>query len=392
MVPSGEPAARHLRVLVADDESTIRDALCKFLEGEGFVIAGAAKNVGEAVELATLGAPDVALIDVQMPGGGGVRATEEIRKLSPSTKVIALSAHTERDVVFEMLRAGATGYLVKGAPVENILDAIERAMLGESTLSRQVTADVISELSSHLEREATDAEARREQHRRIHSTISGARLELVFQPIVDLQTRRRNGVEALARFPGDPTMPPDVWFAQAWEVGLGVELELLACRMALEKTRELPSETFLSLNISPQTALSPQFPTLLEGERVGSLVFEITEHARVDDYEALAKAFESAIVSGARIAVDDAGAGFASLRHILNLHPHVIKLDIDLVRGIHQDRSRRALAAALISFAAEMDCVIVAEGIETGEELGTLVALGVHSGQGYYLGRPGPLE
>jgi EAL domain-containing protein (putative c-di-GMP-specific phosphodiesterase class I) len=92
-----------------------------------------------------------------------------------------------------------------------------------------------------------------------------------------------------------------------------------------------------------------------------------------------------------RLAIDDTGAGFASLRHILNLEPDIIKLDISLTRGVDVDRARRALAAALIAFAANTGASIVAEGVETASELSVLRDLGVGFGQGYLLGRPGPL-
>ncbi len=121
------------------------------------------------------------------------------------------------------------------------------------------------------------------------------------------------------------------------------------------------------------------------------MVVEITEHEPVDDYDELARALERLRARGARIAIDDAGAGFASLRHTLQLEPDVIKLDISLTRRIDRERGKRALAKALISFAQEMGVDIVAEGIETEAELHTLLELGARYGQGFFLARPGPL-
>jgi EAL domain-containing protein (putative c-di-GMP-specific phosphodiesterase class I) len=115
---------------------------------------------------------------------------------------------------------------------------------------------------------------------------------------------------------------------------------------------------------------------------------EITEQAQVEDYDELNVALGHLREVGVRIAVDDAGAGYASLRHILRLEPDVIKLDKSLVRNVHRDRPRRALATALISFAAEIGATIVAEGIESAEELDALRDLGVTFGQGYHLARP----
>jgi EAL domain-containing protein (putative c-di-GMP-specific phosphodiesterase class I) len=151
----------------------------------------------------------------------------------------------------------------------------------------------------------------------------------------------------------------------------------------LEKTLDL------AVNASPETVLDPRLDTLLHSipspER---LVLEITEHAAVDHYEAIAQRLKSYRTRGLKIAVDDAGAGYASFRHILNLVPDRIKLDMSLTRDIDVDPARRALAAALIHFSAETGSTLVAEGVETAAELATLQELGVNKAQGYFLGRP----
>jgi EAL domain-containing protein (putative c-di-GMP-specific phosphodiesterase class I) len=122
------------------------------------------------------------------------------------------------------------------------------------------------------------------------------------------------------------------------------------------------------------------------------LVVEITEHEPVEDYDALARSLQPLRDLGVRIAIDDAGAGYASLRHTLALAPDMVKVDISLTRSIDIDRGRRAIASALISFADEMDMTIIAEGIETEAELATLLDLGVRYGQGYHLAEPAALE
>jgi EAL domain-containing protein (putative c-di-GMP-specific phosphodiesterase class I) len=93
-----------------------------------------------------------------------------------------------------------------------------------------------------------------------------------------------------------------------------------------------------------------------------------------------------------KIAVDDAGSGYASMRHVLNIIPNFIKLDVSLTRNIDSDRMRRALASALIEFGQQADCRIVAEGVETTGEMETLRHLGVHKAQGYFLSHPLPLQ
>jgi EAL domain-containing protein (putative c-di-GMP-specific phosphodiesterase class I) len=144
--------------------------------------------------------------------------------------------------------------------------------------------------------------------------------------------------------------------------------------------------------VSPETVLSSRLDALLDRVPVDRVVLEITEHAHIADYVKLREALTTLRSLGVRLAIDDAGAGYASLRHILQLAPDCIKLDISLTRDIHAVRSQRAMAAALVAFAGETGASIIAEGIETAEELATLRDLGVEFGQGYYLGRPAPLS
>jgi EAL domain-containing protein (putative c-di-GMP-specific phosphodiesterase class I) len=202
------------------------------------------------------------------------------------------------------------------------------------------------------------------------------------------------GMEALSRFDALLHRPPDEWFAEAHELELGVELELTTIRAAIEALPRMPhaaAEPYLSLNTSHRAAMSPDLADVLRphGARI---VVEITEHERVEDYALLGSALDQLRTLGARIAIDDAGAGFASLRHTLQLSPDIVKVDISLTRDIDKDRAKRALASALISFADEMGMSIVAEGIETRSELATLLELGVPYGQGFYLAKPAPLD
>jgi EAL domain-containing protein (putative c-di-GMP-specific phosphodiesterase class I)/AmiR/NasT family two-component response regulator len=375
-------------VLVADDEPVVRAALAELIEAENTLeLVGVAKDAQEAIELAVREHPDVALLDVKMPAGGGPRAAREIRIGSLQTRVVALSAYEDRTSVLEMLRAGAVGYLVKGTRAAEIVKMIHNVTRGDVVLSSEVMGDILEELTGRLQVEGEEEELLRTQSERIRDVLDNGRMMMVFQPIVDLDTELVVGFEALARFPSAPERPTETWFTEAAAVGLRQELELAAVEAALAILPEAPG-----VNAMPDTLSSAGLAELLASAPADRLVLEITEHAPVRDYEALNAAMQRMRGRGIRLAVDDAGSGFASLRHILQLAPDIIKIDNALTRNVYKDPARRALAAGLISFAAELGATIVAEGIQTRQELETLRELGVRYGQGFYLGRPGPIE
>ncbi|GAA3184404.1 hypothetical protein GCM10010531_43240 [Blastococcus jejuensis] len=235
------------------------------------------------------------------------------------------------------------------------------------------------------------AEEQRMRRTRIEAVLAAGGPTMVFQPIVELATGATVGVEALARFPGRPERRPDEWFAEAAGVGLGVELELCAVRDALAALDRLPAHAYLSINVGPTAVTAPELRDLLRGVPAGRVVLELTEHVGVEDYTALTTALDALRAEGLRLAVDDAGSGFASLRHILNLRPDLIKLDGALVAGMDADPARRALAGSLMAFGAEIGAEVIAEGIENAREEAVLRRLGIRFGQGFHLGRPGAL-
>lgn len=236
-------------------------------------------------------------------------------------------------------------------------------------------------LSGPLERGHRDARVQG----RIQRAMAEGGLRPVFQPIVDLGSGTAVGYEALTRFV-DGT-PPDRMIAEAHSVGLGLELEVACVAAALEAAEALPQNAWLSLNVSPSVILlSSDLPSLL-ADRSRRFVLEVTEHARIDDYAAVRRAIEG-LGPTVSLAVDDAGAGFASLRHIVELSPRFLKVDIGLVRHADTDLARQAMIAGLRHFAARVGCDVIAEGIEEPAELEVLRELDIPFGQGYLLGRP----
>jgi EAL domain-containing protein (putative c-di-GMP-specific phosphodiesterase class I)/AmiR/NasT family two-component response regulator len=384
-------AAPPIRILIADDEPALRGALADlFANEDSLVLVGEAGDADQAIELAVASRPDVALVDVSMPAGGGPRAAREIIRVSPTTRVIALSAFEDRPTVLEMLRAGAVGYLVKGTAGQDLLGSITKVVEGGASLSAELIDGVVHELSSQLRREEIEHHQFAARRGEIDRFLSGNGVTMVYQPIVDLRDRTVVGMEALARFHSLPLRPPNEWFAAAVELELGVQLEMVAIESAMTALPSLPAGPYLSVNCSPRAAMSPEFAALVD-DNASRMVVEITEHEAIEDYAVLATALEALRGRGIRVAIDDAGAGFASLRHTLLLRPDIVKVDTSLTRNIDGDRAKRAMTSALVSFGQEMSVAIVAEGIETREELNELVTLGVPYGQGFYLAEPAPL-
>jgi EAL domain-containing protein (putative c-di-GMP-specific phosphodiesterase class I)/DNA-binding NarL/FixJ family response regulator len=393
-VMSPPDRTRMITVLIAEDDTQLRGVLSALIDSEpALQLVAAAGDADEAIELAREKRPDVAIVDVRMPGGGGVKVARELRRSVPDTKVLALTAAADRDTVLEMLEAGVVGYLVKGSSPEHILDSIERAGSGQSMLSAEVTGDVISELVGQLGNRRRGEERERRRRGRIQRAIADEEaVQVAFQPICALDTLEPSGFEALARFPGPPQRGPEHWFREASEVGLGIQLELVAVERALAHLDELPADAYMSLNVSPDTVVSASFRRVLAAVPAERIVVEITEHAPIENYEPFNAGLAGVRALGVRLAIDDAGAGFASLRHILRLEPELIKLDITLIASIERDRSQQALAAGLISFADGIGATVIAEGIEHVEALEALRVLGVPYGQGFHLGRPAGLK
>ena len=230
----------------------------------------------------------------------------------------------------------------------------------------------------------------RETRRRVDQVLAEQRIDTAFQPMVDLASGQVVAVEALTRFTTDPPRTPDAWFGDATRAGLGLELELLAARTAIANAGQLPAHLTVAVNVSPATVATDEFLDLIlrsgiDPERV---VVEITEHTEVQDYPALLAATDRLAGHGIRVAVDDTGAGYASLQHIVKLAPHIIKIDRELIAGLDGDASRWGVVAAIVHFATATNTRLVAEGVETEAELQALRRVGVHYGQGYHLGRP----
>jgi EAL domain-containing protein (putative c-di-GMP-specific phosphodiesterase class I) len=234
---------------------------------------------------------------------------------------------------------------------------------------------------------------REDQRRRQLCGITADRdLAMVFQPIVRMPGRQCAGFEALARFPRLAQSPLDV-FTDAWALGVGVDLEIKAVRAALGYFRLLPDDVFMTVNVSPITLATSDFFATIEQARSSThrMVIEVTEHAAVSDYDALLAVGARLRRLGVRVAIDDVGMGFSGLNHIIRVQPDIIKLDAGMVRHVDTSVAKQAMVEALVRFALRTGTTVIAEGVETEDELACVEKIGVTHAQGYLIRRPRPL-
>lgn len=296
----------------------------------------------------------------------------------PATKAVGVGAHMSIPI---RLRDGTVfgTFCCFSFRADYSLNERDRALM-------KVFAEIAAELIEQDVRRAQKEESCSKKIAALLTEEDG--VNMVWQPVVEVASGRIIGVEALARFPFCEGMGPPEWFEEAASVGLANQLEARAVSAGLAILNTLHPDQYVACNASAQAILHGDILDLLARAPLTRIVLEITEHDIVSDYCALCDAIAPLRRRGMRLAIDDAGAGYASFRHILRLRPDIIKLDMSLTQNIDSDEGRRALACSLVTFAREIDCKLVAEGVETEGEMQVLTQLGVDTAQGFYLYRP----
>lgn len=258
----------------------------------------------------------------------------------------------------------------------------------------RLLVQLLHDLQSRAVSAADAVEERDRMRRALRSVVDGRGRHAVLQPIVDLVTGRAVAAEGLTRFTATSPAGQDgrttaQWFDDADRMGMRRELEMAAAASVLDLLEDMvPPHASVSINLSPDTLTRDGLGDLLTGRPLHRVVLEMTEHAPVDDYDALCAELTPFRAQGLRLAVDDAGAGYSSLQHVLAVRPDFIKIDMALVRCADVDLPRRTLLTALADFAEATSCRLVAEGVETEGELRAVASCGVHLAQGYLLGKP----
>jgi EAL domain-containing protein (putative c-di-GMP-specific phosphodiesterase class I) len=363
-------------VLVVEDDPQIRGLIELVLRDAGFATTEVGSAEAAQARIARGGIAAVVL-DNRLPGMTGVELVRVLRsRVSTATlPVLLLTADDALADRVEGLEAGATDYLLKPFEPAELVARLDAHLRVQATWEERLETQTLSG--------AEEVERRRAN---LFAIVTGRAFMPVFQPVVALHGGSVVGYEALTRF--SDRMSPQERFAEAANLGLGPHLELATVDSAVRAARELRSDRFLSLNVSADLIVNHggELQDTIGG-RDRDIVLELTEHEAVEDYPRLRTAlalFDPPI----ELSVDDAGAGFASLRHVVMLEPAYVKLDRSWISGIDTDPTRQAMVAGLSHFSRQALCQLVAEGIESPAERDALEQLDVDLGQGYLLGMP----
>jgi EAL domain-containing protein (putative c-di-GMP-specific phosphodiesterase class I)/CheY-like chemotaxis protein len=366
---------REIKVLVVDDEESVVEVLRALIGSDpALEFVGAAKDAERGIQLALESRPDVVLMDVRMPGGGGVRAVREITKRCAPTKVVALSAHEDADTKIRMIGAGAEAYIPKSESTDEILRAIHRSM------GRPETPDP-DETASHRR---PPVERRDEQRARVEQALRSDAVTAAFQSIVEVEMGKIVGVEAQARVLMLPSRPYDQWCADAEAVGLLQEVEAAAFQAAAKALRTLPADRFLEFEVSGMTMQTTTFQQTIVNEEAGRVVLTLSELAPPEP------GFEDALVPlrnrGVRLCLADVGSELGTLDRLVRSHPEFVRIDPALTADVDRDPSRHAVVAAVVAWANQVGAAAVAEHVSSDEQMRELVRLGVRYVQGDHLG------
>lgn len=342
---------------------------------------------------------DALLIQLVDTVRGAVREHDVVGRLGGDEFALLVRGRDAREVGERVLHALRMPAGVRGRGIEVSIGIASAPAHGASVAELLRAADVAmrrakrtgkGRVASYSGESLADREERHAR-RVLDETIAHGRIAMVVQPIVDLRSGAIHAYEALARFEIEGELSTGELFALAERVGMREELDLACLTRGLELLPHRPAGKRLTVNVSSQLLADARAIELLVRQPdLHGLVLEITEEALVRDYAALQLALAPLVELGARVAVDDMGAGYSGLRHAIDLHPTYLKLDRALVRGVDRDPKRAALVDALLRYAQHAGSHIVAEGVETEGELAALIRLGVPLAQGFLLCRPAP--
>jgi EAL domain-containing protein (putative c-di-GMP-specific phosphodiesterase class I)/CheY-like chemotaxis protein len=375
------PSVAAATVLVVDDDPIVLAATTESVEALGYRVVTCAAG-HEALEQLSQQVFDVMLTDVQMPGVGGLRLLRAVRDRDLDLPVVLMTGTLDVPTAVAAVEYGAFHYLLK--PVgDSLAETLDRAANAGrmARLQRKYFDQLDGTLLAVADRAGLDAMLDR----------ALASVWVAFQPIVRAADSSVFAHEAFMRS-SEPMLPHPGAILEAAErvdrlneVGREVRSEIAG---AIEASSE--DWTFF-VNLHPQDLLDPAlyYPESPLSRSSRRVVLEITERTSLDRFKDLRERVARLREMGFRIALDDLGAGYAGLTSFTSLEPEFVKLDISLVRDIHDNRTKQKIVSAMVSLCHDMGKQIIAEGVEAREEHEVLVSLGCDLLQGYFFGRPG---
>jgi EAL domain-containing protein (putative c-di-GMP-specific phosphodiesterase class I) len=371
------------RALVVDDEDALSRALSRVLRSAGYEVVVASDGMAAVGALATERSFDIILSDIQMPGMSGIELMRVVRGYDLDVPVILMTGSPTLETAIEAVSLGAHQYLVKPVDFADLLKVAERA----STMHRLAKAkrDVIRLLG----RDATQAGDRAGLEASFDRAL--ASMWMAFQPIVDTTGKKIFGYEALMRA-SEPSLPhPGAILGAAERLDRLFDLGRRVRALSAEAFAEAPGDTLLFVNLHTRDLLDPLLfePSAPLSKIARRVILEITERSAVDDVKDVQARVSALRELGFRIAIDDLGAGYAGLSSFVALEPEIVKLDMSLVRGIHESLVRQRLVTSMTGLCKEMGMRVVAEGVEVKEERDCMLRIGCDLLQGYFFAKPG---
>jgi len=368
------------KVLLVDDDAAVRNALRRVLEHRGYRVFPCSSG-GEALEQLANGGFDAMVSDVRMPGMSGLKLLRAVREHDLDLPVILVTGNPDLASATEAVEYGAFQYLIKPVQSDRLDEAVDRAA-AVGRMAR-VKREYVEEYGSSTFRVGDRAG--------ISATLDRAfgTLWVAYQPIVHARDGELFAYEALMRS-DEPDLPnPQAVLKAAERVDrlhhLGETMRRLT---AVDLAATTHSIFFVNLHpedLIDETLFEESAPLTPFAKRV---VLEITERASLEHIGSLRDRVARLRALGFRIALDDLGAGYAGLTSFTQLEPEFVKLDMELIRGIHQNDMKRKIVRSMVELCHDMGKSIIAEGVEVAEERQVLVDLECDMLQGYLLGRP----
>jgi EAL domain-containing protein (putative c-di-GMP-specific phosphodiesterase class I)/CheY-like chemotaxis protein len=368
------------RVLLVDDEPNIVRALARILAGEGYAVT-TADDGQAALKLVESTTFDVIVSDIRMPGMDGLTLLRAIRGKDLDVPVVFLTGSPAMETVVEAMEHGAFRYLTKPVDGKDLVDVVEKAArLHRLALVRREAADAGE---GKLIGDIAGLEAR---------FASGLdKMWMAMQPVLSWKTRTVFAYEALLRT-DEPTLRNPLDFIEAAErLNRTAELGRKVRARIADQLIELPPAVKIFVNLHPMDLVDKE---LLSSDGAltpfaHGVVLEVTERAALDQVHGLGAAVLRLRQLGFQIALDDLGAGYAGLSSFALLEPEIVKVDMSLVRGIHESPMKQKLFRSFATLCHDLNTEIIAEGVEVAEERDCLNGLGGDLYQGYLFARPG---